>query len=302
MDWQHAIKAFEQYLHIEQGLAPNSIDAYRQDITQLWQFLQQHVPDSTPETTTTAEIRSFVEALHDTEIAAFSQARRISGIKRFFQFLVEREIRTDNPTDLISPPQTPRKLPEVLTHQEVLKILEAPDLSKAEGVRNRAMLEILYSSGLRVSELVSLTKNGVYSDGGFLKIVGKGNKERFVPMGKDAQRYLELYLSSVRNHQLPPIPHRNIVFLNRNAKPLSRVMVFYIVKKAAKTAGISKKVSPHTFRHSFATHLLEGGADLRAVQAMLGHESITTTEIYTHLDRTFLSETIRKYHPRSIKR
>lgn len=299
MNWQRAIKLFRDYLKLERGLSSHTVEAYQRDITRLSTFLAEEQQITSPMEVSSENIRRFLQMLNGLEVAVFTQSRMLSGIKSFFEFLIESGGLETNPTDLISPPKIERKLPEVLSQDEVLKVLETPDLKDNYGVRNRAILETLYSSGLRVSELTNLTKSGLYFDEGFLKVTGKGNKERFVPIGKTAIKYIQLYFSTVRNHQMPKREDRNVVFLNRRAKPFTRVMIFYIVKEAAKAAEIQKKVSPHTFRHSFATHMVEGGADLRAVQAMLGHESITTTEIYTHLDMQYLTETIARYHPRS---
>ncbi len=298
MNWEQSIQSFQEYLKLERGLSGNTVEAYVRDIKRLGSFLEAE-GISNPLTVGPQQIRNFLQVVNELEVAVFTQMRLLSGIKSFFNFLVDTDKLPANPTDLIESPQSERKLPEILTHEEILKMLEVPNLNKPDGVRNRAILETLYSSGLRVSELTQLKKSGLFLENGFLKIIGKGNKERFVPIGKEAIRYINLYFDTVRNHQTTEQKNRNFVFLNRNSAPLSRVMIFYITKEAAKKAGIKKKVSPHTFRHSFATHLVEGGADLRAVQAMLGHESITTTEIYTHLDMHYLTETIHQFHPRS---
>jgi integrase/recombinase XerD len=232
------------------------------------------------------------------EISAYSQARIISGIKAFYRFLMYEDRITEDPAQLLEAPKLGRKLPDTLSFPEIESLLEAIPLGEPEGHRNRAMLEMLYSSGLRASELVELKKSQVFGDVGFLRVVGKGNKERLVPVGKDALRYMKLYEEHIRNAQQPAKGHEEYVFLNRRGQKLTRVMLFLIIKKAAAQAGIEKSISPHTFRHSFATHLIEGGADLRAVQEMLGHESITTTEIYTHLDRDYLRQVLTEFHPR----
>jgi integrase/recombinase XerD len=249
---------------------------------------------------TTGHIQNFLQYIAgDLEMSAYSQSRILSGIKSFYAFLVYEEIMGHNPAELIDSPKLGRKLPDVLNVYEIEKILDAIDMSKPEGGRNRAMLEMLYSSGLRVSELINLKMNQVYFDIGFLRILGKGNKERLVPIGKSALKYLQIYIEEIRCHVKIHSGHENFVFLNRRGKGLTRVMIFTIIKELVKIAGIEKTVSPHTFRHSFATHLVEGGADLRAVQEMLGHESIITTEIYTHLDREYLKQIIEEFHPRS---
>jgi integrase/recombinase XerD len=232
------------------------------------------------------------------EISAYSQARIISGIKAFYRFLMYEDRITEDPAQLLEAPKLGRKLPDTLSFPEIEMLLEAIPLGESEGHRNRAMIEMLYSSGLRVSELVELKKSQIFTEVGFLKVVGKGNKERLVPIGKAALHYLKLYDEHVRTHQTPEKGHEEYVFLNRRGQKLTRVMVFLIIKKTAVKAGIQKSISPHTFRHSFATHLIEGGADLRAVQEMLGHESITTTEIYTHLDRDYLRQVLTEFHPR----
>jgi integrase/recombinase XerD len=232
------------------------------------------------------------------EISAYSQARIISGIKAFYRFLMYEDRITEDPAQLLEAPKLGRKLPDTLSFAEIETLLAAIPLGESEGHRNRAMIEMLYSSGLRVSELVELKKSQVFADVGFLKVVGKGNKERLVPVGRAALHYLKLYDEHVRSHQVPAKGQEEFVFLNRRGQKLTRVMVFLIIKKTAEKAGIQKSISPHTFRHSFATHLIEGGADLRAVQEMLGHESITTTEIYTHLDRDYLRQVLTEFHPR----
>ncbi len=251
-----------------------------------------------PQEVKLANLRAFVHELANLEISAFTQARIISGIKAFFRFLMYEDKINDDPSVLLEAPKLKRKLPDTLSYPEIEKMLESIPLGAKEGHRNRAMLEMLYGSGLRVSELIGLKISYIYEDIGFIRVLGKGNKERLVPMGSDARKYLKIYMEEVRNHQKIEKGHEDIVFLNKRGKQLTRVMVFLIIKKLAEQTGIRKKVSPHTFRHSFATHLIEGGADLRAVQEMLGHESITTTEIYTHLDRDYLRQVINEFHPR----
>ncbi len=299
MDWNTLIRQFANYLKLERSLSSNSIQAYVRDITKLKQFVENSNNPTSPAKVTTTIIQEFLQEIGDIGLSAHSQSRILSGVKSFYNFLEIEEMIDENPTEHIDSPKLGRKLPEVLNLMEIERIFEAIDLSTPEGGRNRAILEILYSSGLRVSELIELKINHVYSDIGFLRVIGKGNKERLVPIGKSALKYLNIYLEEIRCH-IPVKPgFENYVFLNRRGKNLSRVMIFTIIKNLAIAAGIRKKVSPHTFRHSFATHLVEGGADLRAVQEMLGHESITTTEIYTHLDRAYLKQIIEEFHPRS---
>ncbi|MEN9363281.1 MAG: hypothetical protein RI903_589 [Bacteroidota bacterium] len=295
--WEKEIQSFVHYLRIERGLSGHSHEAYLRDISKLATYLS---PINLPvEDIRENHLLDFLKDLHGLGVEASTQARCLSGIRSFFQFLqFEGRISAD-PTVHIKSPQKGRKLPDTLSYDEITAILEAADLSTNEGLRNRAMLEFLYGAGLRVSELIQLKLTDVYQDIGFIKVVGKGDKERLVPAGRDAFHYLNVYLEHIR----PQIPVKkaamNVVFLNRRGSALSRVMVFLICKDLAAKAGIHKTISPHTFRHSFATHLIEGGADLRAVQEMLGHESILTTEIYTHVDRAFLSQMVRDFHPLS---
>lgn len=297
--WDIHIRQFGQYLKLERSLAPNSIAAYTRDVEKLSQYLEMTHPGTSAMKVTGAHLEGFLEYINKLGMSAYTQARMLSGVKAFFKYLVLEEVIKTDPSELIEGPKIGRKLPDVLNYDEIVRILEAIDLSKPEGGRNRAMLEVLYSSGLRVSELTDLKLNFVYFDIGFLRVIGKGNKERLVPLGRDAMKYLKIYIDEIRVHQPRQKGHETIVFLNRFGKKLSRVSVFNTIKTLAKQAGIAKTVSPHTFRHSFATHLVEGGADLRAVQEMLGHESITTTEIYTHLDRDYLRQVIKEFHPRS---
>ncbi|WP_200975764.1 site-specific tyrosine recombinase XerD [Echinicola sp. 20G] len=296
--WEIYIKQFEHYLKIERSLSKNSILAYRQDMDKLSAFLRDHFPELSPLQVELAHLRSFVDELASLGVSEYTQARVISGIKAFFKFLTYEDKIEEDPAILLEAPKLGRKLPDTLSYPEIVRLLEGIKLGDNEGHRNRAMLEILYSSGLRVSELVDLKLGQVYADIGFLRVVGKGNKERLVPIGKDALKYLKIYLEEKRRHQKIESGHEEFVFLNRRGKKLTRVMVFLFIKKLVEEVGIKKKVSPHTFRHSFATHLIEGGADLRAVQEMLGHESITTTEIYTHLDREYLRQVLTEFHPR----
>jgi integrase/recombinase XerD len=299
MSWENQIKQFQYYLKIERSLSPNSILAYCQDLEKLSNYLKKEYPEISPIEVTLDHLRSFLNGLASLEISEFTQARIISGIKAFFKYLMYEDKIKNDPSFLLKAPKLGRKLPDTLNYQEINLLLEGVQLGDPEGHRNRAMLETLYSSGLRVSELINLKIGNIYAEIGFLRIIGKGNKERLVPIGKDALKYLQIYQKEVRTHQIPVYGHEEYVFLNRRGKKLSRVMVFIMIKKLAEQVGIQKKISPHTFRHSFATHLIEGGADLRAVQEMLGHESITTTEIYTHLDRDYLRQVLTDFHPRN---
>lgn len=300
--WQSHIKHFTHYLKLERSLAVNSIDAYVHDITLLKQFLEMKYPKVLPQKVKHEHLQEFLQFINELGMSAYSQARILSGIKAFYRYLLYEELIDKDPTELIEGPKLGRKLPDTLSYHEIEKILDAIDLSTSEGARNRAMLEVLYSSGLRVSELVELKLNNVYFDAGFLRVIGKGNKERLVPIGRAAMKYVKIYINDVRGllpHKPPQKGFEPYMFLNRNGRKLTRVMIFTIIKTLAQKVGLKKTISPHTFRHSFATHLVEGGADLRAVQEMLGHESITTTEIYTHLDRDYLKQVIQEFHPRS---
>ena len=299
MNWETEIREYKNYLKLERGLSENSIEAYLRDISKLHQFCDNDEKSIRFDQVKTADLTDFLVALNQIGLSAHSQARIISGIKGFYKYLVtEKKIEAD-PTTLIDAPKLGRKLPDTLDVNEIDQILAAIDHSKPEGTRNRAILGVVYSSGLRVSELINLRKSNLFLEAGFVRVIGKGNKERLVPIGREASKYLEIYLENVRVHQPKKPGEEDIVFLNRRGKRLTRVMIFTIIKNLVATAGIKKTVSPHTFRHSFATHLIEGGADLRAVQEMLGHESITTTEIYTHLDKSYLKQIINDYHPRS---
>jgi len=298
-NWEPHIKQFGSYLKLERSLSSNSIEAYVRDVEKLAQFIEMKFGGVSPLIVTPKHLQGFLQYISELGMSAFSQARILSGIKAFYKYLLFEEMIGKDPTALIEGPKLGRKLPDTLEYEEIVKILNAIDLSKPEGARNRAMLEMLYSSGLRVSELIELKLANVYFDLGFLRVIGKGNKERLVPIGRDALKYLKIYLEEVRVHVSVKKESESHVFLNRRGRKLSRVMVFMIIKDLAATIGLHKTISPHTFRHSFATHLIEGGADLRAVQEMLGHESITTTEIYTHLDRDYLRQVIQEFHPRS---
>lgn len=293
--WQIHIKSFEDYLMLEKSLSKNSVAAYRRDVEKLEQYLLLTQQDVSPLSIQSKHLKNFIVYLNELGFAATSQARLISGLKAFFKFLVFEKVIENSPATLLESPNTSRKLPSVLSFEEIEGLIAAIDLSKPEGHRNRAILETLYACGLRVSELIDLKISNLYIDIGFIKVVGKGNKERFVPIGEDAIKYIQYYLQDRK--QLKTIHNDDILFLNRRGRALSRVMIFYIIKDLAKAINLEKNISPHTFRHSFATHLIEGGADLRAIQNMLGHVSITTTEIYTHLDTTFLRDTVLTFHP-----
>lgn len=298
-NWERYIKDFGNYLKLERSLSANSIEAYERDVVKLAQFAEMKLNAISPLTISAKHLQAFLHYINELGMSAFSQARILSGLKAFYKYLLFEEIIDKDPTALIEGPKLGRKLPDTLDYEEINRLLEAIDLSAPEGGRNRAMLEVLYSSGLRVSELVDLRLANVYFDIGFLRVIGKGNKERLVPVGKDALKYLKIYVEETRVHVPVQNDHESYVFLNRRGRKLTRVMVFLIIKDLGNRIGLKKTISPHTFRHSFATHLIEGGADLRAVQEMLGHESITTTEIYTHLDRDYLRQVIQEFHPRS---
>ena len=300
MNWSVAINGFKNYLVLERSLSTHSIDAYLRDVKSLAHFVQTQENTPQPLEIDRRDLEGFIRHINQLGLGARSQARMLSGIKAFYKYLLVEDLLEVDPTELLEGPRLQRKIPEVLSYPEMQDLLEAIDLSEAQGTRNRAMLETLYACGLRVSELTGLKLSNLFLDLGFIRVIGKSDKERLIPIGATAVKHLRLYLEGVRRPMTNIHPeHGNVVFLNRRGKQISRVMVFMIVKEMAKRAGIEKKVSPHTFRHSFATHLIEGGADLRAVQDMLGHESITTTEIYTHLDTDFLRETISSFHPRS---
>lgn len=300
--WEQQIKYFTNYLKLERSLSENSIEAYVHDVELLRQFIEGSVAGVSPLKISSKHLQQFLEHINQLGMSAYSQARILSGLKAFYKYLTYEKLIEKDPTALIEGPKIGRKLPDTLSYPEIEKLLNAVDLSTPEGARNRAILEVLYSSGLRVSELVELKNNNVHDDIGFLRVTGKGNKERLVPIGRDALKYLTLYKDEVRGkppHKNPQKGFEAYVFLNRNGRKLTRVMIFTIIKNLARAIGLNKTISPHTFRHSFATHLIEGGADLRVVQEMLGHESITTTEIYTHLDRDYLRQVIQEFHPRS---
>jgi len=300
MDWKSGIKGFKNYLRLERSMSGNTIDAYLRDIAKLVEFLTIHEMDIAPLDIQRSDLEAFIFWINSLGLGARTQARVISGVKAFYRFLLMEDVLEVDPTELLEGPRLERKIPEVMAYSEVQALIGAIDMSQAHGVRNRAMLETLYACGLRVTELISLKITNFYPDIGFLKVHGKNNKERIVPIGEEAIKHIQIYLTTIRKLQNNiHKDHENVLFLNRRGKQLSRVMIFMVIKDLAAAAGITKTVSPHTFRHSFATHLVEGGADLRAVQDMLGHESITTTEIYTHLDTDYLKETILSFHPRS---
>lgn len=299
MDWNSALTGFTSYLALERSLSKNSILAYEQDVVKLSTYFSNE-DGKGPLTVSYKDLVSFIIYLNELGLGARSQARIISGVKAFFKFLLLEDLINDDPSELIDGPRLARKIPDVLSYEEITKIIASIDLSEDHGHRNRAMLETLYASGLRASELIDLRITNFFPDIGLIRVVGKGNKERLVPIGEVAVEQVMIYLKHYRS-KLKSIQkgYEDHIFLNRRGKMLTRVMLFTIIKNAAAKAGIQKKVSPHTFRHSFATHLVEGGADLRAVQDMLGHESITTTEIYTHLDTDYLRDVILTYHPRN---
>lgn len=294
--WDAYKKGYKAWLQLEKSLADNSVEAYLHDIDTLTTFLQTTDIQS-PDKVTLKDLEQFVQWVAELGMTASSQARIISGLRSFYKYCVLEQITRTDPTVLLEAPKLKRSLPDTLSFEEIEKIIAQVDLSTPEGGRNKAMLETLYSCGLRVSELVNLKLSCLYLDVGFVRVIGKGDKERLVPIGSDAIKYIKIYKEQIRVHIAVKKDQEDILFLNRRGSRLTRVMVFLIIKDLAKKAGITKSISPHTFRHSFATHLVEGGADLRAVQEMLGHESITTTEIYTHLDREYLRNTLEQFHP-----
>jgi len=295
--WESYKNGFKAWLQLEKSLSDNSVEAYLRDINQLTQYLQSVNNLKSPSELTLKDLQQFIKWIAALDIAPASQARIISGIKSFYKYCLLENISSVNPTTLLEAPKLKRTLPDVLSFDEIEKIISQVDLSKPEGERNKAILETMYSCGLRVSEVVNLRISQLYLDVGFIRVVGKGDKERLVPIGSVAIKQINIYKDQVRVHIAVQKGNEDILFLNNRGAKLSRVMIFYIIKEMTLKAGIKKTVSPHTFRHSFATHLVEGGADLRAVQEMLGHESITTTEIYTHLDRAFLRKTLEQFHP-----
>jgi integrase/recombinase XerD len=299
MNWSESKKGYETFLRIEKSLSPNSVSAYVNDINKLITFVAEYYPSLTPETVKLAQLRKFVEWMNQKGISPRTQARTISGIKSFYKFLLIEEAVENDPTTLVESPRIGRKLPEILTDDEINRLIEAIDETKAEGLRNKAILETLYSCGLRVSELVDLKLSNLHFEQEFLRIAGKGERERLVPISKRAIEDIKKYLVNSRKKLTIEKGFENIVFLNRRGKKLSRVMIFTIIKNLADKIKLEKNISPHTFRHSFASALVQGGADLRTVQEMLGHESILTTEIYAHLDKEYLKDTVNKFHPRA---
>ena len=295
--WTAEKKGFKAWLQLEKSLSDHSVEAYLRDIEKLTQFLELYFPSVRINEITLDKLQAFLKWITELGMTASSQSRIISGIRSFYIFCVQENIVTHDPTVLLETPKLRRALPDFLSVEEINQIVGAIDLSKPEGERNRAILETLYSCGLRVSELVNLRLSSIYPELGFIKVIGKGDKERLVPIGRTALKFISIYRNQIRVQAAIKKGNEDIVFLNRRGAALSRQMIFILLKNLVHEAGINKTVSPHTFRHSFATHLVEGGADLRAVQEMLGHESITTTEIYTHVDRTYLRETLQKFHP-----
>lgn len=297
MKWNQAIKDYQNYLKIERGLSPNTISNYSMDIQKLVGYLEEQGIVENAIEIDKDTIQQFIYEIAKV-VTPRTQARIISGLKGFFIYLVFEDYREDNPMDLIETPKIGRKLPDTLSEDEINELIAAIDLSKPEGERNRAILETLYGCGLRVSELINLRLSDLYFDEDYIKVTGKGNKQRFVPISQVNQKYIDIYRNEIRVHLPIKKEHEDFVFLNRRGKQLTRAMIFTIIKRLAETIGLKKNISPHTFRHSFATHLLENGADLRAIQQMLGHESITTTEVYMHVDRTQLNKVLKEFHPR----
>lgn len=296
-NWESYIKEYQNYLKLERGLSKNTIENYTFDIEKLEAFLEEHSISQTPISITEETLQQFIYQIASL-VNARSQARVISGLKSFFTYILFEDYRKDNPLELIEVPKTGRKLPDTLSTTEIDLLIAAIDLTTPEGERNRAMLELLYSCGLRVSELTNLKISDLFFDEGFIKVTGKGDKQRFVPIGKSTEKYVLIYKEQIRSHLNIQKGFEDTLFLNRRGKQLTRAMIFTIIKDLALKTNLNKTISPHTFRHSFATHLLENGADLRSIQLMLGHESITTTEVYMHLDRKFLSDVLTQFHPR----
>lgn len=295
--WDSYKKGFKAWLQLEKSLSENSVESYLHDVDKLTQYLIGIDEKKAPEDIVLSDLQHFVKWIGELNMTATSQARIVSGIRSFYKYCLTEQIVTIDPSTLLDVPKTKRKLPDVLTFQEIEKIIAQLNVSTPDGGRNKAILETMYSCGLRVSEVVNLKISCLHLDVGFIRVIGKGDKERLVPIGSDAIKYIKIYKDNIRVHQKIQTGFEDILFLNKHGKNLSRIMIFYIIKDLSLKAKITKNISPHTFRHSFATHLVEGGADLRAVQEMLGHESITTTEIYTHLDRDFLRSTLQQFHP-----
>lgn len=299
MDWPRAIKGFKAYLKLERSLAPNSINAYSNDLEKLYQYSDLQLTKKTPTEFSLHDLRGFINWVNELGMIPSTQSRIISGIKAFYKYLLIEDLIAADPSELLETPKIQRKLPDTMSIHDIDKMIAAIDLSKPEGARNKAIIEVMYGCGLRVSELTELKLSNIYPDIEFIKVTGKGSKERLVPIGGEALKALKIWTEQVRVHIDIKKGEEDLVFLNRRGSGLSRVYIFMLVKQLAELTGLRKTISPHTFRHSFATHLVEGGADLRAVQEMLGHESITTTEIYTHLDREYLKSTIIEFHPRN---
>lgn len=298
MKWQHALKDYQLFLKIERGLTKNTIDSYTRDLQKLMLFLEKNQISISPIKIDFKIVQRFIYEVAK-NVQPTTQSRIISGLRNFFDYLIFEDYRSDNPTDLIETPKIGRKLPDILSVPEINKLIAAIDLSHPQGERNRTILETIYSCGLRVSEVISLKISDLFFDEGFVKVLGKGNKERFTPINYNTQKYIAFYVKDIRSHITPQKGFEDTLFLNRRGKALTRQMIFMIIKGLAIKINLNKKISPHTLRHSFATHLLEGGADLRAIQQMLGHESITTTEIYVHLDKSYLKDVVEKFHPRN---
>ncbi|PKP09821.1 MAG: tyrosine recombinase XerD [Bacteroidetes bacterium HGW-Bacteroidetes-4] len=299
MNWSDYLEGYKSYLQLEKSLSANTVEAYLKDISKFTDYLEQNNYSSNPAEITQARIREFIDYINELGMSASSQARALSGIKSFFKYLLIHDVLEKDPSALIETPKIGRKLPVVLSPDEVERLIKAINLSSETGYRNVAILEVLYGCGLRVSELVNLRITDVHFDDNFIKVQGKGNKERLIPLGKIAKKAINAYLDNYRVKLKVDRKDENTLFLNRRGKKMTRVMIFTIIKDLTVKINLQKNVSPHTFRHSFATHLIEGGADLRAIQDMLGHESITTTEVYTHMDKEFLKDTILRFHPRS---
>jgi integrase/recombinase XerD len=301
MDWKSSIKGFKAYLKLERSLSENSIDAYMRDINKLLEYIEQEHPGVSPTKVDLGILDGFVTWLFERELNDRSQARMISGVRAYYRYLLMEDLMDHDPTELLEGPKIKRKLPDTLSYEEIMRMINAIDLSAPEGARNKAMLETLYSCGLRVSELINLRLSRLHFQNEYVRIIGKGDKERLIPIGHDAVKYISIYINEVRCHQTIHKGSEDHVFLNQRGGKISRMSVFSIIKDLAQKAGIHKSISPHTLRHSFATHMVERGANLRAVQQMLGHESITTTEIYTHLDRDFLRDTVEQFLPKHGK-
>ena len=295
--WESYKKGFLIHLQLEKSLSPNTIEAYSLDLGKLIQFIELMQMKVGPNELKLADLQAYIKWIAELGMSERSQSRIISGIKAFYKYCLQEEIVRQDPTELLSAPKLKKALPDTLTFEEIEALIAKIDQSKPEGVRNKSMMETLYSCGLRVTELINLRRSHLYLDIGFVRVIGKGDKERLIPIGSDAIKHLQIYLQEIRAKQVEKKGNEDIVFLNKRGSKLSRIMIFYIVKELSIKAELKKNISPHTFRHSFATHLVEGGADLRAVQEMLGHESITTTEIYTYLDRNFLRDTLNRFHP-----